>query len=95
MGSEPVTHTATVAQYRPQHWWVWALHQRSFQLTLVGWLIIAISIPLLAGPSLPFDRPALTGQPVRTQIINAHSLLVLALLVIAVANRHDRVPGLM
>jgi len=81
-----MTHTATVAQSPPQHWWVWALQQRSFQLSLAGWILIALAIPLLAGPSLPFDRPALADQPVGTQILNAHSLLVLALMVIAVAN---------
>jgi hypothetical protein len=78
--------TATVAQHRSQHWWVWALQQRSFQIAVAGWVFIGIALPLLAGSSLPFDRPALADQPVGTQIFNAHSLLVLALLVIAVAN---------
>jgi len=80
-----MTQVATVTAHRTQHWWVWALQQRSFQLTLAGWILIAIAIPLLAGPTLPFDRPALADQPVGTQILNAHSLLVLALMVIAVA----------
>src|SRR5262245_40728874 len=86
VGSEPMRQAATVGAHRTQHWWVWALQQRSFQLALAGWILIAIAIPLLAGPSLPFDRPSLADQPVGTQIFNAHSLVVLALLVIAVAN---------
>jgi hypothetical protein len=75
-----------LTEHRRQPWWVWASHQRSFQLALAGWILIALAIPLLAGPSLPFDRPALADQPVGTQIFNAHSLVVLALMVIAVAN---------
>jgi len=79
-------HAAAVRGHRAQRWWVWALQQRSLQLALAGWILIAIAIPLLAGPRLPFDRPALADQPVGIQIFNAHSLLLLALLVIAVAN---------
>jgi hypothetical protein len=81
-----MTQTTTLMKHPPRHWWLWALQQRSIQLTLAGWLIIAIAIQLLAGPSLPFNRPSLADQPVGTQIFNAHSLLVLALMVIAVAN---------
>jgi hypothetical protein len=84
--SEPVRQTATLVQRPPRRWWLWVLQQRSTQLALVGWVLIAIAIPLLAGPTLPFDRPALAGQPVATQILNAHSLVLLALVVIAVAN---------
>ena len=84
--SEPVAQATTSKRRRPAPPWVWVLQQRSIQLTLAGWVLIAIAVPLLAGPSLPFDRPVLAEQPVGTQIVNAHSLVLLALVVIAVAN---------
>jgi hypothetical protein len=92
-----MTQAAPLREHGSRHWWVWALQQRSIQLTLAGWLVITIAVPLLAGPSLPFDRPSLAAQPVETQIINAQSNLLLALLVIAVAyvaTRHRVAPDL-
>jgi len=80
-----MTQAAAIRPHRTEPWWLWVLKQRATQLALAGWLVIAIAIPLLAGPSLPFDRPSLADQPVGTQILNAHSLVLLALMVIALA----------
>jgi hypothetical protein len=80
-----MTHTTAVAERTAQPWWLSILRERSVQLTLAGWLVISIAVPILAGSSLPFDRPSLEGQPVGTQIVNAQANLVLALMVIALA----------
>jgi hypothetical protein len=89
--------TTTVRERPIQRGWRWILGQRSTQLTLAAWLAIAVAIPLLASGSLPFDRPSLDGQPVSTQIVNAHLNLVLAVCVIALAyvvTRHRVVPDI-
>jgi hypothetical protein len=89
--------TTAIGERTARRGWLWILRQRSAQLTIAGWVLIAVAVPVLAGPTLPFDRPTLEGQSVGTQIINAHLNLVLALFVIAlalVATRHRVVPDL-
>src|SRR4051794_31471042 len=39
--------------------------------TAAGWLGISVIAVVLAGGTLPFDRPALTGTPVTTQVLAA------------------------
>jgi hypothetical protein len=83
----------TVAVARGQPWWSWLPRQRSFQIAAAAWFLLTLAVPLLAGSSLPFDRPSLEGQSVGLQLLNAESNLVLALLVIglAIAVTRDRV----
>jgi hypothetical protein len=92
-----MTQAAIIGEGSARPWWVCVLHQRSFHLALAGWILIAIAVQILAGSSLPFDRPSLEGQAVQTQIVNAHLNLVQALLVIALtyaATQHRVAPDL-
>jgi hypothetical protein len=80
-----MAHVTAAGEVGTRRGWRRLVGERSVQLAFAGWLAITLAAPLLAGSSLPFDRPLVDRQPVAAQIINAQSSLILALLVIALA----------
>jgi hypothetical protein len=93
-----MAHPTAVGGFGAQRVWLrFVLGERSVQLALAGWLLITLALPVLAGSSLPFDRPSVEGQSVGTQILNAQSNLILALLVMGLAytaTRHRVAPDI-
>jgi hypothetical protein len=96
--SQPRSGAATIPPTPPpvgRAWLADLLGERSVQVALVGWVAANALILAIARGSLPFDRPALVGQSVATQVAGANVALLEVFVLMAVAyalTRHRTAP---